>query len=256
MTGKAHESLVTDQFGPRAAAYVLSAVHAQGDDLLRLVEMVRGHEGAPALDIGCGGGHVSFNAAPHVAEVVAYDLSEEMLRTVAVEASQRGLADLRVCGGTVARLPFADRAFDFVFSRYSAHHWRDLGGALGEARRVLRPGGAGAFIDVVAPGDPLLDSFLQTAELLRDPSHVRDYASGEWEAALQGAGFIVERVTMRRLRIEFSSWIARIGTPDLEASAILALQRKMSKDVVDHFAIEEDGSFTVDVAAFEIAARS
>ncbi len=30
MTGKAHESLVADQFGPRAAAYVLSAVHAQG----------------------------------------------------------------------------------------------------------------------------------------------------------------------------------------------------------------------------------
>ncbi len=206
--------------------------------------------------MGSGGGHVSFSAAPHVAEVVAYDLSEEMLRTVAVEASRRGLQGLRVCRGTVARLPFADRAFDFVFSRYSAHHWRDLGGALGEARRVLRPGGAGAFIDVIAPEEPLLDSFLQTVELLRDPSHVRDYARSEWKVALRAAGFVVKTVTMRGLRLEFSSWIARIGTPDLEAGAILALQRRMSKDVMDHFAVEEDGSFTVDVAAFEITAGS
>ena len=60
MTGKTHETLVADQFGPRAAAYVESAVHAQGEDLLRLVEIVRGHGGARALDMGCGGGHVQF----------------------------------------------------------------------------------------------------------------------------------------------------------------------------------------------------
>lgn len=253
MSGKAHESLVADQFGPRAAAYVLSAVHAQGDDLLRLAEMVRGHRDARALDMGSGGGHVSFSAAPHVGEIVAYDLSEAMLRTVAAEAARRGLPNLRACRGTVARLAFADDTFDFVFSRYSAHHWRDLAGALGEARRVLRPGGAGAFIDLVAPEDPLHDTFLQAVELLRDPSHVRDYTRSEWEAALGGAGFTVKTVTMRRLRLDFASWIARIGASDLAARAILALQRAMSRDVVDHFAIEGDGSFTIDVATFEVA---
>jgi hypothetical protein len=59
MSARTHENLVADQFGPRAAAYVESAVHAQGKDLVRLAEIVRGHGEARALDMGCGGGHVS-----------------------------------------------------------------------------------------------------------------------------------------------------------------------------------------------------
>jgi SAM-dependent methyltransferase len=254
MTGKTHENLVADQFGPRAAAYVESAVHAQGEDLLRLVEIVRGHAGARVLDMGCGGGHVSFHAAPYVAEVVAYDLSDDMLRTVALEASKRGLAALRTRQGSVERMPFETGEFDFVFSRYSAHHWRDLAGALKEARRVLRPEGVAAFIDVVAPEDPLLDTCLQTVELLRDPSHVRDYAPSEWEHALGAAGFRLTKSTAHRIRIEFSSWISRMRTSDTHVAAILSLQRRMSKDVIDYFAIEADGSFTMDVMTMEVSA--
>ena len=253
MSARTHENLVADQFGPRAAAYVESAVHAQGKDLLRLAEIVRGHGEARALDMGCGGGHVSFNVAPHVAEVVAYDLSEDMLRAVDLEASKRGLANLRTRQGSVESVPFTDGEFDFVFSRYSAHHWRDLAGALKEARRVLRPGGLAAFIDVVAPADPLLDTFLQTVELLRDPSHVRDYILSEWTRALGAAGFRLEKSAAHRIRLDFASWIARIGTPEAHATAIRSLQRRMSKDVGDYFAIEADGSFAVDVVTMEVA---
>ncbi len=254
MTGKTHENLIADQFGPRAAAYVESAVHAQGEDLLRLVEIVRGHADARVLDMGCGGGHVSFRTAPHVAAVVAYDLSEEMLQTVGLEASKRDLPALRTRQGSVERMPFENEEFDFVFSRYSAHHWRDLPGALKEARRVLRPRGAAAFIDVVAPPDPLLDTYLQAVELLRDPSHVRDYAPSEWENALRAAGFRLTKSTAHRLRLEYASWISRIGTPAVLSEAILSLQRKMSEDVTRHFAIEGDGSFTVDVMTMEVSA--
>ena len=254
MTGKTHENLVADQFGPRAAAYVESAVHAQGEDLLRLVEIVRGHGGARALDMGCGGGHVSFHVAPHVAEVVAYDLSDDMLRTVAGEAQKRGLSNLRTRQGSVEFMPFETGEFDFVFSRYSAHHWRDLGGALKEARRALRPGGSAAFIDVVAPEDPLLDTYLQTVEMLRDPSHVRDFAPREWETALAAGGFQLAKTKAHRIRLEFATWIARIGTPAVLADAILALQRLMSKDVTKHFAIEADGSFWLDVLTMEAVA--
>ena len=48
MAGKTHEILVADQFGPRAAAYIESAVHVRGEDLLRLADIVRGHAGARA----------------------------------------------------------------------------------------------------------------------------------------------------------------------------------------------------------------
>ena len=73
MTSKSQETVVAAQFGPRAAAYVTSAVHSQGPDLEELAALVSGHPQARVLDLGCGGGHVGFHAAPHVREVVCYD---------------------------------------------------------------------------------------------------------------------------------------------------------------------------------------
>src|SRR6185312_9616816 len=111
MTSNPHESLVADQFGSRAAAYVASAVHAQGEDLRQLAELVRAKKSARVLDLGCGGGHVSFNVAPHAGEVVAYDLSPAMLEAVAQEAARRGLGAIVTRQGAVEALPFADSSF-------------------------------------------------------------------------------------------------------------------------------------------------
>src|SRR5690606_40498988 len=84
-----HDQAVDRQFGPRAAAYLSSAVHAQGADLEQLAALAREHAGARVLDLGCGGGHVSFQVAPHAAHVTAYDLSQAMLDVVAAEAARR-----------------------------------------------------------------------------------------------------------------------------------------------------------------------
>ena len=70
--------------------------------------------------------------------------------------------------GAAERLPFADAEFDYVLSRYSTHHWNDVGLALREVRRVLKPGGVAVFIDVMSPGSALLDTYLQAVEVLRD----------------------------------------------------------------------------------------
>jgi len=245
------ESLAAGQFGPQAEAYVVSPVHAQGEDLAQLAAMMAGHRDARALDMGCGGGHVAFHVAPHVKEAVAYDLSDRMLAAVAKEAAKRGLANVVTCQGPAEKLPFADASFDFVVTRYSAHHWRDVPAALEEARRVLKPSGRAAFVDAVSPGVPVLDTYMQGIELLRDPSHVRDYSVAEWRTMLTDAGFKPGTVTMRRLRLDYASWIARMRTPPVQEKAIRALQTQMSTDVVRHFAIEADGAFTIDVATIE-----
>lgn len=245
----AHHDLVVSQFEPQAAAYVTSAVHAQGEDLDELARRMAGRSTASLLDLGCGGGHVTFTLAPLVARAVAYDLSTGMLDAVRNMAAERGLTNVETVNGPAEQLPFADASFDAVVTRFSAHHWHDVAQGLHEARRVLRPGGEASFIDGIAPEAAPLDTFLQAIELLRDPSHVRDYRISEWHALLRAAGFRVEETTTRRLRLEFASWIARMRTPEAHVEAIRSLERLASSEVAAHFDLEEDGSFTFDVAA-------
>jgi SAM-dependent methyltransferase len=247
---KSHEALVGGQFGARADAYLNSVVHAQGVDLQALAALARAHPEARVLDLGCGGGHVTFHVAPHVREVVAYDLSPEMLDVVKRAARERGLGNVATKQGLVESLPFDAESFDLVLSRFSAHHWRDFEAGLREAARVLKPGGIAAFVDTVSPGTPLLDTFFQALELLRDCSHVRNYSRAEWEAAIARAGLTPGDTTPHRLHLEFTSWIERIRTPQVQADAIRALQAAMSASVTRYFEIEPDGSFCIDVALF------
>jgi len=242
-----HKQVVQRQFGEQANAYLNSSVHAQGAEFALLQAALAGHAEARVLDLGCGAGHVSFQIAPLVDEVVAYDLSEQMLEVVATAAQQRGLGNISTERGAAESLPFADASFDFVFSRYSAHHWSDLGLALREVRRVLKPGGVAAFIDVASPGSPLLDTYLQTVEILRDTSHVRDYSASEWQRQLCEAGLQVTSHTRQRLRLEFASWVERMRTPEVLRQAIRALQAAVGEEVREYYEIADDGSFSIDV---------
>jgi SAM-dependent methyltransferase len=249
-----HHALVDAQFGPQAKAYVQSAVHASGADLDALEAIVGRARPARALDLGCGGGHVAYRLAPHAGQVVACDLSAEMLAAVRETAAERGLGNLVTEQAAAERLPFSDAAFDFVATRFSAHHWRDLGAGLAEARRVAQACAPAIFIDAIAPGAPLLDSHLQTIELLRDPSHVRDYTIGEWTAAVERAGFTIQALTRRQIRLDFAIWTERMRTPKVQVEAVRALQALASEEVRKHFAIEPDGSFQLDVMVLETVA--
>jgi ubiquinone/menaquinone biosynthesis C-methylase UbiE len=250
---KTYEALVGEQFGARAAAYLGSVVHAQGDDLRALAALVK-ELGASVLDLGCGAGHVSFNVAPHAGTVVAYDLSPEMLQVVAEAASQRGLGNVTTQQGVAEHLPFADSSFDYVFSRFSAHHWRDLDAGLRQVARVLKPGGTAAFVDSCSPGLPLLDTYLQAVEVLRDASHVRSYSRAEWVAALTRAGLVAGAASQHRLRMQFDVWTERTSTPKVQSDAIRALQKAMSETVTRYYDIGPDGSFDLDVLVIQATA--
>ena len=242
-----HSQVVQKQFGEQASAYLSSAVHAQGAEFGLLQAQLAGKSDARVLDLGCGAGHVSFNVAALVNDVVAYDLSQQMLDVVSAASIERGLNNISTVCGAAERLPFADAEFDYVLSRYSAHHWSDVGLALREVRRVLKPGGVAAFIDVLSPGSPLLDTYLQTVEVLRDTSHVRDYSAGEWLRLVSEAGLHTRSTQRQRLRLEFRSWIERMRTPPAMSAAIRELQQSMGVEVREYFEIEADGSFSTDV---------
>jgi SAM-dependent methyltransferase len=249
-----HQDYVAGQYAPRAEDYVTSLVHSSGDDLDQIEAEVRGQAAAHVLDLGCGGGHVSYRAAPHVASVVACDLTPAMLDVVARTAAARGLNNVTTQQAAAEHLPFANACFDMVLSRFTTHHWQNMEAGLREARRVLKANHRAVFIDVIAPADALLDTHLQTVELLRDVSHVRDYTMVQWVGALTRAGFVLDGVTTRRLFMDFPVWIARTRTPPEHAAAIRSLQQGAPASVKAHFEIADSGGFFIDVATMIVRA--
>jgi len=247
-----HEQTVQSQFDPRAHAYLTSAVHAAGPDLERAKVLVAQvvSSGASALDIGCGGGHLSFALAPHVARMVAFDPSPNMLASVSKAAEARGLRQIEVRQGNAESLPFDDGSFPLVCTRYSAHHWTRLEAAVREVARVLAPGGHALIIDTLGHEDPLVDTFMQSIELLRDPSHVRNRSRAQWSSLLRSADLIELEHAEWPLRLEFSSWVERMRTPADRVAAIRLLQAGAPKEVRQALRMEADGSFTIQSGLF------
>ncbi|WP_019092569.1 class I SAM-dependent methyltransferase [Komagataeibacter europaeus] len=246
------DSYTARHYGDRAQDYVVSAVHSQGGDLDRIERLVAGKGLQRVLDLGCGGGHVTYRLAPHVEEVVACDITASMLQAVAHEAARQNLNNVTTIQAPAEELPFDAGTFDAVFCRFSTHHWSDALTGLREARRVLAPAGMALFIDVTAPSSALLDSWLQSMELLRDISHVRDYSSAEWTAFLGQADFALEAFQTHRLRMDFASWVARTKALIEQTVAIRSLQQTAPEAVKRYFEIEADGSFMIDVGSFQV----
>jgi ubiquinone/menaquinone biosynthesis C-methylase UbiE len=243
-----HDQSISKSFGSNAANYLTSPVHSAGADLDFLARSVAALNQPKVLDLGCGAGHASFAAAPFAREVIAFDLTPAMLEVTAAATKERGLSNIATTQGSVEELPFPGRHFDFVVSRYSAHHWNDVPRALQEVKRVLTPGGQVCFIDLTGAPSPLLDTHLQSVELARDPSHVRSYSKQEWLSFFQAASLDARIEQEWRLAIDFSSWVTRIGTSPEGIAAIRYLWSGAPSEVRDYFKLQHDLSFDEEAA--------
>lgn len=243
-----HEQSIFKSFSSNAERYLTSPVHSAGADLDFLARSVAALDQPKVLDLGCGAGHASFATAPFAREVVAFDLTAGMLEITAAAAKERGFSNISTTQGSVEELPFNSQQFDFVMSRYSAHHWNDVPRALQDVKRVLKPGGQVCVIDTTGAPSPLLDTHLQSVELARDPSHVRSYTDAEWLSFFQAASFVARIEQKWRLVLEFTSWVSRIGTSAEGIAAIRSLWSRSPSEVRDYFKLQGDLSFELDVA--------
>ncbi|MDL1886132.1 class I SAM-dependent methyltransferase, partial [Anaerolineae bacterium CFX8] len=111
------KSRAQERFGPRAQNYVRSASHASGDDLERLVALAQPAADWLALDVAAGGGHTALKFAPHVARVVASDLTPPMLEAARSFIRQKGADNVIFSAGDAEMLPFKAETFDLVTCR-------------------------------------------------------------------------------------------------------------------------------------------
>lgn len=185
-----------------------------------VVEAAQVRPGMHVLDVASGTGEPALTLAEAVApggRVTATDLVPEMLAIAKEEARKRGLDNIRFQEADAEALPFAEHTFDVVTCRFGAMYFSNLGQALREILRVLKPGGRAVFV-ALGPFD-LNPYFTTTFGVFRKyvevappelgaPEPFRFAQAGTLSAALREAGFAQAQEELRAIRWQF------LGTPE------------------------------------------
>ncbi len=105
------------------------------------------------VDIGCGPGIAVRMAARRAATATGIDPDPAMLRLARWITALRRPPDVSWLEGRAEKLPLPDDQATLVWAISSAHHWEDRRAGIGEAWRVLAPGGRLALAERLArPG--------------------------------------------------------------------------------------------------------
>jgi demethylmenaquinone methyltransferase/2-methoxy-6-polyprenyl-1,4-benzoquinol methylase len=156
--------------------------------------------GDRVLDACCGTGDLAIAAQGAGGTVTGVDFSERML-----ERARRKSSDVEWVQGDALALPFSDGSFDAATVGFGVRNLDDLEGGLAELRRVLRPGGRLAILEITRPSGllapfyrfwfdgfvPLLGKLLPGGSAYTYlPASVRRFPGpDELAALLRGAGF-------------------------------------------------------------------
>ena len=168
-----------------------------------MVRLAGDVDGLTVLDAGCGSGPLMEALRSGGAVVSGFDLSPAMVELARGRLGED--ADVRVAD-LGAPLPYPDGAFDVVVASLSLHYVEDWASALGELRRVLRPGGR-LVVSIIHP--TVYAIVYPDADYFALTRYSEDYDFGEgtvwmtyWHRPLQDvvnsfidAGFAIRRVT-------------------------------------------------------------
>lgn len=144
---------------------------------LSMLERLVAPAGKDAVDIGCGSGALLRELAARGARMVGVEISRAQLAP-ALAADDGNGGRYRV--GTAQALPLPDASVDVALFMRTLHHVPppDLTAALGEARRVLRPGAAVYVAEPLTEGD-----YFALTSLVEDELAVRQAAQAALDTA-------------------------------------------------------------------------
>jgi SAM-dependent methyltransferase len=144
------------------------------------------------LDVGCGTATLAVElvvADPRV-KVLEIDGDEDVLARARQKAEALD-GRVRFRYGLAGVIPAPDATADVVVASLLLHHLAPEAklSFLGEARRVLRPGGRLVIVDWGRPHDVLMRSAFFVLQLLDGFQNTRDHVAGRLPALIDAAGF-------------------------------------------------------------------
>jgi ubiquinone/menaquinone biosynthesis C-methylase UbiE len=209
-----HIERTRHEFGQQAANFASSAAINDEAHVRRLVDPIGAAARGRVLDVACGPGIVTAVLAGIARDVVALDLTPEMLNKARERCAKAGRTNVHFEGGTADALPFDDASFDAVATRLSFHYFSEPQKVLAEMHRVLKPSGIIAVADVVTAEDQEHSALQNAIEQLRDPSHVRMLPASELRALVTAQRFSIEHQdTWDKVR-EFEEWVGIVANPE------------------------------------------
>lgn len=123
----------------------------------RLVALADVRYGDRALDLAAGTGDITCMLQKEGAASVGLDVTFRMLELARAKAGATHPAPAFITGDMMA-LPFREAAFDLVTTGYGLRNVPELGPALDEIARVLKPGGRFLSLDFNRPEGHLVRS--------------------------------------------------------------------------------------------------
>lgn len=178
---------------------------------------------AKLLDVATGTGYTALGFAPIVASAIGLDVSTGMLAEARQRAETQGIRNVTFVEGSAENIPFEDESFDLVTCRIAAHHFLSVPEFMKGVARVLRPGGCFLLADSTIPeNEPEIDAWQNHVEILRDPSHVRNYTVTEWRHFIESEGLQIEDITASggTIFIRLQPWLEKAGCT-VEQSALI-----------------------------------
>jgi demethylmenaquinone methyltransferase/2-methoxy-6-polyprenyl-1,4-benzoquinol methylase len=118
------------------------------------------------LDVGCGTGFGTAGLLQETDSVHGLDQSIHQLRRAWAKLGKHDPVSFTL--GDAERLPYADDAFDAVWSSGSIEYWPDPVATLEECARVTRPGGTVLVVGPNAPSNPLVRRLAKAVMLFYD----------------------------------------------------------------------------------------
>ena len=140
-------------------------------------------------DLGCGEGYLTVETARWANHVTAVDRSPGVLARAKALAARKKCSNIAWKKGELERLPIDNATMDVALLSQALHHAADPAAAIGEAARILKPGGRLVILDLRP----------------HDETWVREKLGDQW------FGFSDEQLTGLLIRAGFSDVKITLG---------------------------------------------